>query len=376
LVVPESDVLGTIDRNTMHLSYALLGFVALIAALVAILATRTLAKPLVAVTQNARLLGDFRFDEMRPVSSQLTEISTLSSAIRQMSASLASFKKYIPTEVVRTLFAQGIEAELGGERRELTIFFMDLVNFTGISEEIGDDLIPFLGEYLSEMSDVVNYGGGTIDKFIGDAVMAFWGAPITNEQHALAACRAALACQARLRTLREAGATPNAEKLRARIGLNTGRVLVGNVGSRERLNYTVIGDPVNVASRLESLNKRYGSEILIGEDTYAAVKDQVAARRLDRVAVYGKAMGIEVYELLALADQAEPVLLDWVATYERGIDALRARAWHDAQMLFAQVIEMRGGTDPPSRLMLERAQALQTSPAPDNWDGLLVLAEK
>ena len=138
------------------------------------------------------------------------------------------------------------------------------------------------------MSDEIRAAGGTIDKYIGDAVMAFWGAPAANEDHAVASCRAALACQARLRALRARVADPTGTEMRARIRINTGRVLVGNVGSRDRLNYTAIGDPVNVASRLEALNKRYGSEILIGEETFRGAKDHIVARRLERVAVYGR----------------------------------------------------------------------------------------
>jgi adenylate cyclase len=319
LIVPDSEILGAINGNTRRLVYVLLLFIAAIAVVVARLAAFTLGKPLAAVTRSAQLLEDFRFDEIAPVPSRLTEISQLSQAIGQMSASLASFKKYVPTEVVRTLFAQGMEAELGGTKRELTIFFMDLANFTQIAEAKGDALIPFLGEFLSEMSDEIREGGGTIDKYIGDAIMAFWGAPAPNGDHALSACRTALACQRRLETLRN-GSLADGLVFRARIGINTGNVLVGNVGSRDRLNYTAIGDPVNVAARLEPLNKRYGTEILIGEDTYLKAKDHIVARRLDRVAVYGKSEGVDIFELLALASEATPELLNWVNTYELGVD--------------------------------------------------------
>src|SRR5262249_9510423 len=157
-----------------------------------------LGGPLAVVTRNTQLLGDFRFDKIKPISSRLSEIGTLSQSIGQMSASLASFRKYVPTEVVRMLFAQGIEAELGGSPRELSILLMDLAHFTQISEALGEGLIPFLGEFLSEMSDEIRAHGGTIDKYIGDAIMAFWGAPLRNERHAIDGCRAALKCQARL----------------------------------------------------------------------------------------------------------------------------------------------------------------------------------
>src|SRR5262249_36728061 len=146
--------------------------------------------------------------------------------------------------------------------------------------------------------------------------------------------------------------------------------------SRDRLNYTAIGDPVNVASRLEPLNKRYGSEILIGEATFVAAKDHIVARRLDRVAVYGKSEGVQVYELLALADEAEPKLVHWVATYEHGIAALARQEWDQAEILFSQVIALRGGDDVPSSLMLERCRTFRAMPPQADWDGTLKLTEK
>jgi len=375
LAVPESDILGDIRANARRLGLALAGFVVLVAAAVSMLARHTLARPLQAVAHNALRLGDFRFDAMRPVASRLAEIGTLAQAIAQMGASLASFRKYIPTEVVRTLFAAGIEAEPGGERRRLTVLFMDLADFTRIAEALGEDLIPFLGEYLSEMSEEIERGQGTIDKYIGDAIMAFWGAPLRAEDHALRACRTALACQARLEALSERSLAAGRPAMRARIGINTGDVLVGNVGSRERLNYTVIGDPVNVASRLEALNKRYGTAILVGEDTFLAVRDHVVARPVDRVAVYGRAEGVEVYELLALSADATSALRSWVETYARGVAALRARRWDEAETLFAEVVRLRG-RDVPATLLAERARAYRAAPPPANWDGVVALSEK
>jgi adenylate cyclase len=376
LAVPESTILGAIARNTERLAYVIMAFVGLMAALVAPIAARTLGHPLALVTRNARLLGEFRFDEIKQVQSPILEVETLSQAVTQMSASLASFRKYVPTEVVRMLFSQGIEAELGGSRRELSILFMDLANFTQISEALGDEVISFIGEFLSEMSDEIRDGGGTIDKYIGDAIMALWGAPARNDSHALHACRTALACQRRLHRMHNQVAQARDFELTARIGINTGQVLVGNVGSYDRLNYTAIGDPVNVASRLEPLNKRYGSEILIGEATYLVAKDHIVARRLDRVAVYGRMEGIQVYELVALAEDIAPETVHWVATYEHGIAALVRREWEQAESLFHQVIALRGGKDVPSSLMIERCRMLRAASPQADWDGILKLTEK
>src|SRR5262249_20448622 len=160
-------------------------------------------------------------------------------------------------------------------------------------------IVPMLSEYLELASVAVARHNGTIDKFIGDAVMAFWGAPTPNARHAVEACAAALECRDRLRQRCEEIEAAGGLPLRIRVGINTGRMLVGNIGSSERLSYTVIGDAVNVASRLEAVNKRYGTEILIGDDTRAAAGGAIVVRRLDTVTVYGRMQAGAVYELLA-----------------------------------------------------------------------------
>ena len=376
VVIPASDILGAVNRNTRMLLLALAGFIGLIV-IVGLFLTRSLIGiPLARVTANLRQLEDFRPERIMAIPSRLSEIRQVSAATMRMRSSLASFQKYIPTELVRTLFAQGMEADLGGEQRALTILFMDLANFTHISEQLGDRLITFLGDYLSEMSTQILRCEGTIDKYIGDAIMAFWGAPMPSVQHALQACRAALACQARLAELRAAHRGKELPEIHARIGINTGVVLVGNVGSHDRLNYTVIGDPVNVASRLESLNKLYGTEILIGQHTYEAAREHIVVRRLDRVAVYGKEMGLEMFELLAMKSDTKADMMAWIAVYEQGHAALRARDWDGAIELFGRVIALRGGHDSVSSVQIARAQEFKTAPPPPTWDGLVVMETK
>jgi adenylate cyclase len=172
------------------------------------------------------------------------------------------------------LVSRGVEARPGGRQQTLTVMFTDLAGYTSISERLGDRVVPLLSEYLEVVSTAVLGRDGTIDKFIGDAVMAFWGAPVPNERHALDACAAALECQRLLASQRAAAERCGGTALRMRIGINTGRMLVGNIGSNDRLSYTVIGDPVNVASRLEPLGKLYGVDIIIGEETRIADNEE------------------------------------------------------------------------------------------------------
>ena len=237
----------------------------------------------------------------------------------------------------------------------LTVLFADIAGFTGLSERLGDRIIPLLSSYLDTMSREVSGHGGTIDKFIGDAVMAFWGAPAANPDHAVDACRAALACQ---RALRASGLTDDGGRpLRVRIGVNSGDMLVGNIGSEVRLNYTVIGDAVNVASRLEGANKEYGTEIIIGEETRRLAGDRVLVRELDRLTVYGRAGGIAIYELLGMAESGA-VPPAWVALYRVPASRPIGPAISRAPQASFEEVSMARPSDQPAQMMLERCRRL------------------
>ncbi|MGD9728962.1 MAG: adenylate/guanylate cyclase domain-containing protein [Nitrospiraceae bacterium] len=376
IVIPERDILIAVNRNTRLLFLALAGFLVVVLAVATALARVTLGRPLTLVVENLRRLEDFQNKRIEPIFSQLTEIREVSEATVRMGVSLASFGKYIPTELVRTLFEQGIEAKPGGEKRELSIMFIDLANFTHISEMLGEGIVDFLSDYLTEMSSLIQKNGGTIDKYMGDGIMAFWGAPVPDPAHALNACRAALGCQVCLTSIRSAQVNAVAPQLRARIGINTGSVLVGNFGSNDRLNYTVVGDKVNVASRLESLSRIYGTEIIIGEATFAQVRDHVLARVLDQVAVYGKDESIAIYELLAMKENAPPEMTGWIERYERAHSLMRSRDWDQAIALFKQVIALRGGVDSVSSLQIARIMSFKANPPPREWDALVVMESK
>jgi adenylate cyclase len=363
-IIPAADFLARIDRNS-HLLLILLGVLTLIIIATSIYAAHLLvAKPLLRITGQLRHVEKFELERIAPLPSLLRELDDFSTAIVQMARGLASFHRYIPADLVRTLVAQGVEAKPGGVRQTLTVMFTDLAGFTGLSERLMEEVVPLLTRYLEETASAVTAHGGTIDKFIGDAVMAFWGAPMANPNHAADACAAALAAVRRIAAM-DCG-------LSVRIGINTGTVLVGNIGSSDRLSYTAIGDPVNIASRLENLNKRYGTQVLLGEATRNAAGARIVARRLDRVAVYGRSEGTLVYELLSMAEEAVPA---WARDYEAGFAAYEERRWSDAVILFEACARRRGG-DRPAMLMIARCRELVSSPPGSEWQPVIVIGDK
>jgi adenylate cyclase len=376
-VIPVDVFLASIEENVSDLLIALALLTLAMAGLAVVLANTLVARPLTRIVGQLKHIGSFRLDQVTYLPSRLREFDGLSTALLQMSRGLASFQKYMPTELVRTLVSRGIEAKPGGSQENLTVLFADLAGFTSLSETLGEGVVPVLTEYLETASSAVVSHKGTIDKFIGDAVMAFWGAPIENAAHARDACAAGLGLQ-RMMSAQQAqlaAGDPRAG-LRVRVGINTGRMLVGNVGSAERLNYTVIGDPVNVASRLEALNKRYGTTILIGEETRRAAGAAIVVRQLDWVAVYGRSEGMAIYELLAMAEDADSNDRGWVASYEAGLGAYAERRWSEAERSFAAADAARDGGDPPSRLMIERCRDFVRSPPGPEWTSVAVQMEK
>jgi adenylate cyclase len=373
-VIPEKDFLANIDRNTQRLLWLLAGFTLAMILAAILLADWLLGRPLLRIARELRHIEGFRLDRISRVASPLRELDDLSAAMMQMAQGLTSFQKYLPTELVRTLVSQGIEAKPGGQQQTLTVLFADLAGFTLLSERLGAAVVPVLTRYLSSASDAIARESGTIDKFIGDAVMAFWGAPKTIEHHAEAACRAALACREALAEIRVPEAEGQTSALHLRIGINTGGMLVGNIGSEERLNYTVIGDAVNLASRLEAVNKVYGTEIIIGEATRRAAGAAIRVRELDTVAVYGRIGATAIFELLAMVEAGAPE--PWVAGYEAGLAAYRARRWAEAIAAFEAVIAARPGGDAPAAMLLARCRQFLTEPPPEDWTAVTVMGAK
>jgi len=291
-----------------------------------------------------------------------------------MRKGLASFAVYVPRDLVRAVLASGQRAELGGKTRPMTVFFADLAGFTSLSETMAPAaLVELLAGYFDEMSTVIASHGGTIDKFIGDAIMAFWNAPLEEPEHAVAACTAALAFQQKLEDMKRAD--PALAGLAARVGIATGEVLVGNIGSHHRMNYTVMGDTVNLASRLEGLGKLYGTRILVSEASRREAGERVVMRVIDVVAVKGKKTGVRVYEPLATAAGADERTKKIAALSETAIEAYLAREFAAAAARYAELLELLPG-DLAATTLRARCEAFEREPPLEEWSGTHVVHEK
>lgn len=291
-----------------------------------------------------------------------------------------TFGKYLDPRVVTRLLDSPEVAEPGGERREMTVMFIDLKGFTSISEQLSpDDLVHMINRFFNHMTAAISEHDGIVDKFMGDAVMAFWGPPFTTPQaHAELACRAAQAALARLDEFRgevidELGEEARELDIDLRIGISTGEMIVGTVGSDLSKSYTVIGDPVNLGSRLEGANKAYGTHILVADETRARVADDVLQfREIDLLRVKGKVQPVRIFELVSQDSGLDPAAC---REFERALSDYRARDWEKSEAAFS-VVNAAVGDDPPSQVYAERIAHIRKYPPPDDWDGVWVLDEK
>lgn len=286
------------------------------------------------------------------------------------------FGKFVSPTVVQDLVKNPDRVRLGGERKEVTVFFSDLAGFTTMSEQMAPErLVVVLNEYLSAMSDLVIQEGGTLDKYIGDAIMAFWGAPLERPDHAVRACLAALANAGELEELRRRFRERGYPEIHVRIGLNTGPAVIGLVGSDHTMNYTAIGDTVNLASRLEGANKTFGTTIMISESTREAAKEAIESRELELIRVKGKQQPVRVYELLCRRGELHGVRKQAVGFFEIGLGLYRDRRFKEAAESFERAL-VHDPADGPSRVYLDRCREYLAEPPAADWDGVYVMKTK
>lgn len=285
-----------------------------------------------------------------------------------------AFGYYLSEAVLKEVLSDPKKLALGGDRKEISVLFSDIAGFTSISEKVDPDLLTqLLNQYLTAMTDIIFDHKGVLDKYIGDAVMAFWGAPLKDDTHALNACKTALLMKEKLVEIRKDWETHGVSNFGIRIGINTGDMVVGNMGSHMRFDYTLLGDNVNLGSRLEGINKEYGTEIVISGSTYDEVKDQVIARKLDTVAVKGKSHGIVIYELRGMgsSDSAENKFL---AGFEEARELYEKGEFKKSLKLFRE-FEKDYSDDSPTKVYIERCLAL-IKESPETWDGIFRATSK
>jgi len=288
------------------------------------------------------------------------------------------FGAYVDPGVVAQLVRNPAALNLGGERREGTIFFSDLVGFTDLSEKLKDQperMVEVVNAYLEVTSECLLDHGAYVDKYIGDAVMAVFGVPQSLPDHAWAACTAALAARAALDGVNERYAKQVGVTLAVRIGLNSGEMIVGNVGSSRKKSYTVMGDAVNLASRLEGANKEFGTDILLGETTARLMQGRLAIRPLTRLRVKGKLEAVEVYELLGRPETLTPAQKDFLAAYLPGYAHFVARRFVEAAVDFGRALAARPD-DAVTRELLEQSAAFARQAPPPDWEPILILKSK
>ncbi len=286
------------------------------------------------------------------------------------------FEHYVSKPLVDELLLDPEKLSLGGEKKKITTLFSDIEGFTSISENMeAEELVDFINNYLHKMTEFVLDNNGTLDKYLGDSLMAFWGAPIDVENQELKACKTALLMQAKIDELKNEWNLEVKTDFKTRIGINTDNVVVGNIGGNERFDYTVMGDGVNLASRLEGANKIYGTSVLISESTYKAVCDYVSVRIVDKVVVKGKTQPILVYELIGLKeDEKTTQRLENYNDYLQGYSAYMKGKFEVAKSHFENSIS-KNKSDKLSKLYLDRCEQFISNP-PTDWDGISYLESK
>ena len=284
-----------------------------------------------------------------------------------------SFALYLAPQVIDRMLASNKLPDLGGETRDVTVFFSDLEGFSAISEKMTPtELVTFVNEYLSAMTDIIESKGGYVDKYIGDSIVAMFGAPVDDADHARHAAEAALLCRARLDELNTTSPAFRGLTVAHRMGLNSGEALVGNIGSRRRFNYSVMSDAVNVASRLEGANKFYGTTIIASETTVTQTGATFTWRELDAVRVQGRETPVKIYELMALAGEETPQQRAAADAYAEGLVHWRKREFAATVACFART----AGNDKPSALFLKRASEFAKRPPGPGWEPVNSLESK
>ena len=319
--------------------------------------SKNISKPIMRLAEETIKIKNLSLDEKISLKSHVLEIQLLRDALSSMKKSLRAFSLYVPSGIVKHLVQSGEDAKIGGHKKNITISFSDIQSFTAISENMSpEDLMNHLSDYFEELTSIIIANKGTIDKYIGDAIMAFWGAPVTDANHAYNACKTALLCKQKINELNSLWIKNKKPPLHTRFGIHTGSTIVGNIGSSERINYSVLGDNVNIASRLENLNKIYGSAIIVTDSTKNSIKGSFLFRDLGKVVVKGKTQFTNIYELI---DEINPDLpektISMCDNFNKAMEIFNLKKWDEALKIFKEILK-DNPQDKPTKFFIKQCE--------------------
>ena len=360
-ITPMEDFRREFSRTNKVIFY--FGLFLIIAQVVLIyIYARKIASPLELVTSSILNLINFKPSQTSHVETSIYELAALSSAVRKLAATIAAFTSYIPRDLVNDLLSTGKPIEIGGESRYLTILFTDLKDFSTLAESTPSrDLLRRVSSYFELVTQAIKEENGTVDKFIGDAVMAFWGAPLLDESHAYHACVAAIKAQRRMEGLNKKLIAEGKPPLHVRVGIHSDAVLVGNIGSEERLSYTVMGDGVNIASRLEGVNKEYGTQICASHAVFREAGERLWMRPIDKISVKGRTSELVIYEVFGTREGTVETLATELqqrvcSMSEIAFSHFMNHRVHEAALRYREILELTD--DPVAKSMIQRCEQL------------------
>jgi adenylate cyclase len=362
IIVPFSDFFGELERKqkvVLWISFA----VVVLAGILVLYLSKRISQPIVILSKEIDKMKHLDLSSNLRVSSNITEIYLMDASIAALRNGLRSFARYVPRTIVKQLLEKEEEIKLGGEKKEVTVLFSDIAGFTTISEShSAEEAMTFLTDYFDALSKIIIEEEGIIDKYIGDGIMAFWGAPLEIKDPAVHACAAAVRCQRFLQEFNAKRKEKGIPELRTRIAINSGTVIIGNVGTSERMNYTAIGDVVNTAAHLQQVNKIYRTLTIITEETFLQVKDKFLVRPLDIFAPAGKITKIKIYELVAILNGDAktgplPEQTELCERFTEGFNAFHAGSLSEAKSIF-ESIQQKFPSDYPTQIYLERLRSI------------------
>jgi adenylate cyclase len=377
---PLSDFQGTLtDAARRSIPIALLIFLLIVPAIIYL--ARSISRPLAELSDEAKLIQSFRLDEPINLKSRVIEINALIRSMSGMKGTLREVSKFVPKALVRDILESETAVAVGGVTRRVSILFTDVKDFTPIAEGIpASDLMASMSEYFEELASLIIKRDGTVDKFIGDAIFSFWNAPLAVANHEHIACATALECRAASRHLNERWAGRGLPAWHTRFGVHVGEAVLGNVGSSDRIDYTAIGDNVNIAARLEGLNKFYGTSILVSGQIATICSNEFLFRRVDRSQPKGVGHALDIFELLGAIDGPEeirvtPAMTKFIRDWDQVYEVYASRDWMrtlNALEAFADVYP----DDVLAGIYLDRVVGFLLEPPSATWDGVSHFSKK